>query len=248
MSQNIFDNPVFFSSYQELREGANYNDLLEQPAMAALVPDLTGKSVLDIGCGYGRNCLTFSQKAASVTGIDISSRMLNVAMKENCGGNIRYLCMDMEELDRLDGEYDFIYSSLAFHYAENLDKLLSDCHRILKKDGILLFSQEHPIATASINTDYRYVKDEEGNVFFKVADYQKEGVRHVRWFVDDVIHQHRTFSTIVNSLSEAGFIIEKCVEPCPGKKEIRKLPRLRNEIIKPSFIIFKARKGETQCL
>ena len=39
-SQNIFDDEVFFEGYRELREGANFNDLLEQPAMDALLDDV----------------------------------------------------------------------------------------------------------------------------------------------------------------------------------------------------------------
>ena len=50
-NQNIFDNKIFFDSYMNLRDGANFNDLLEQPAMRALLPDISGMDILDIGCG-----------------------------------------------------------------------------------------------------------------------------------------------------------------------------------------------------
>ncbi len=50
--QNIFDNETFFEGYKSLRElDTNYNDLLEQPTMRKLLPDLMGKAVLDLGCG-----------------------------------------------------------------------------------------------------------------------------------------------------------------------------------------------------
>ena len=99
-NQNIFDNKVFFDSYMNLRDGANFNDLLEQPAMRALLPDISGMDILDIGCGFGANCLEFSYKAHSVTGIDISQRMLEVAEKMNCGGNIKYMKLSMEDTAR----------------------------------------------------------------------------------------------------------------------------------------------------
>ena len=72
--QNIFDNETFFNGYKQLRENdANYNDQLEQPAMNELLPDVFGKTVLDLGCGYGHNCLGFVRKGAiSVIGIDIA--------------------------------------------------------------------------------------------------------------------------------------------------------------------------------
>ena len=242
ISQNIFDDPDFFSGYRELREGLNYNDLLEQPAMEALLPPLDGKRVLDIGCGYGRNCLAFSEKARQVVGIDISQRMLNVACKESSAANISYIRMDMAELSSLSGHFDFVYSSLAFHYCLDLERLMRDIYALLKPEGILLFSQEHPITTAAVNTEKRYIKDEEGNVFFKIADYQDEGLRHVRWFVDDVEHQHRKISSIVNAIVDSGLSILSCTEPRPDKAAIRRLPALQRETVKPSFIIFKCIK------
>ena len=47
MTRNIFDDSVFFNGYMELRRsGVNYNELLEQPAMRAMLPELHGKAVL----------------------------------------------------------------------------------------------------------------------------------------------------------------------------------------------------------
>ena len=90
MKQNIFDNENFFNGYRELRNsGTNLNDLLMQPAMEETLPDLKGKTVLDIGCGYGHNCLEFINKGAKkVVGTDISEKMLAVAKKESAHPNI----------------------------------------------------------------------------------------------------------------------------------------------------------------
>ena len=74
MEQNFFDNETVFRGYCELRDTeSNCNTLMEQPEMARLLPDLRGKRVLDLGCGFGHNCIDFIDRgAASVTGIDIS--------------------------------------------------------------------------------------------------------------------------------------------------------------------------------
>ncbi len=68
--QNIYDDPVFFEGYRKLRGNPDSaNALQEKPALFALSPDLGGKSVLDLGCGYGENCATFigwEQKKLSV--------------------------------------------------------------------------------------------------------------------------------------------------------------------------------------
>ena len=90
--QNIFDNETFFSGYKALRDSdCNANNLIEQPAMRKLLPDLNGKSVLDLGCGYGHNCIDFVNRgAARVVGIDISEKMLAVAKEESSHGKIEY--------------------------------------------------------------------------------------------------------------------------------------------------------------
>lgn len=95
--QNIFDNDTFFRGYKELRKNdANYNIQLEQPAMRKLLPNVKGKFVLDLGCGYGCNCLDFIKRGAEgVIGVDISEKMLEIAMSESSDARIQYIRMSM---------------------------------------------------------------------------------------------------------------------------------------------------------
>ena len=82
-NQNIYDNQEFFDGYKKLRGNASAaNDIVEKPALFSLAPDLHNKSVLDIGCGYGENCVQFLKLGATkVTGLDISAKMLEIAKK-----------------------------------------------------------------------------------------------------------------------------------------------------------------------
>ncbi len=58
--QNIYDDPSFFDGYQKLRQNPSAaNDLVEKPALFSLLPDVAGKAVVDLGCGYGENCRNF---------------------------------------------------------------------------------------------------------------------------------------------------------------------------------------------
>ena len=67
--------------------------------------------------------------------------------------------------------------------------------------------------------------DENGNkLYMNLANYGVEGERESVWFVDNVKKYHRTFSTIVNSLIEAGFTIEKMIEPLPTEELVEKYP------------------------
>lgn len=58
--QNIYDNSTFFEGYKKIREKkSNANDLFETPALFSLLPDLQGKTILDLGCGVGGHCFEF---------------------------------------------------------------------------------------------------------------------------------------------------------------------------------------------
>ena len=244
-NQNIYDNETFFEGYKALRAGeTNYNDLLEQPAMAKMLPDLNGKSVLDLGCGYGHNCIDFVQRGAeSVVGIDISEKMLSVAKTESKHEKIQYLNMSMTDISQLDDKFDLIYSSLAFHYVKDFDSFAKDMFSVLNKDGQLLFSQEHPIITATIDGNGHFNKNIKGKrVSYTFSNYNEPGERKVHWYVDGVIKYHRTFSDVINALAKAGFVIEEVCEPVPEPWAVEKLPTIVKEYIKPNFLIVKARK------
>lgn len=245
MTQNIFDDEKFFSEYMDLRlHKKNYNDLMEQPEMSRLLPDIRNKDILDIGCGYGYNCLHFAEnEAAHVTGIDISERMLEIARQKSAHPMITYLRMDMAELGSLKKTYDLVYSSLAFHYAEDFHALIHNIYKLLKPGGILLFSQEHPLVTASDHGKNHYNYDENGAcVSYTFSDYGREGKRSGFWYVDNVENYHRMMGTIITTLAHIGFIVEDLVETLPDPHALQERPDMVKEFIKPSFLIIRARK------
>ncbi len=77
-TQNLYDDQAFFEGYKKLRDNLySANNLEEKPALFSLAPDLHGKRVLDLGCGYGENCKAFCDLGASyVLGVDLSEKML----------------------------------------------------------------------------------------------------------------------------------------------------------------------------
>lgn len=242
--QNIYDDPIFFDGYQRLRSDPSAaNEIVEKPALFSLAPDLRNRSVLDIGCGYGENCVSFLKMgASSVTGLDISTKMLAVAERENALPNIRYINKSMTDLDELTERFDVVFSSLAVHYIEDLDKLVTDIYGLLDQGGHFIFSQEHPLTTAPSTQNYWTRKEENEHIHYNLTTYALEGERKVTWIVDGVIKYHRTMSSIINSLINAGFIIDKILEPVPGKEIVEQYPWYKKNIHKPDFLLIKAKK------
>jgi len=244
MSHNFFDNDAVFEDYKELRsKTVNYNNLIEQPSMKLLLPDLKNKMVLDMGCGFGINCIDFIKMgAAKVIGIDISEKMLSVARTENANENIQYIRLDMNKINEIDCKFDFVYSSLALHYIVDFEKLIQKVHDILNNNGVFLFSQEHPMTTAPL-TGPTWIKDEQGiKISSPISNYLENGERNLKWKNKNKITYHRSFSVIMNSLVENGFSILKIVEPAPTAQVLEIAPYMYDEIHRPTAIIIKTKK------
>lgn len=98
-------------------------------------------SVLDIGCGSGRDSIFFAKKGFNVTGIDISNEALEKAKqsakKEDL--KIKFELMSAERLSYKDEIFDGVYSNAVLHFTE-LKKSSEEIYRVLKKNGICLLS------------------------------------------------------------------------------------------------------------
>lgn len=244
--QNIYDNEIFFEGYSRIRDNkANANNLFEIPALFSMMPDLRGKKVLDLGCGFGEHCRRFIEEGADqVTGLDISKKMLAVAKKENDDPRIVYINMPMEDIGQLNERFDVVVSSLAFHYVEDFGGIVKNIYKILREGGTFIFSQENPLCTCHSGGD-RWTRNEKGEkIYVNLANYGAEGERESVWFVDHVKKYHRTFSTIVNTLIEAGFTIEKMIEPLPTERMLEEYPEYGDLLHKPDFLLVKAKRND----
>lgn len=240
---NFYDNEDFFQGYMNIRkQQLNYNNSIEEPSMIEIIGDISNKTILDLGCGTGELSKRLSENAQNILGIDISQKMLNVANEKNSRSNIEYKNLSLENISILNQKFDVIVSSLAFHYVENFQKLITDISRLLKKRGSLIFSQEHPMLTAYIG-ERNWISDPEGNkLYWPVSNYNDEGPRYETWFIEDVQKYHRTLSTIINTIIEKGFEIEKISESKADDELIKTDKKFLNGKNISNFLFIKARK------
>ena len=243
--QNIYDNKTFFDNYMQLREReVNANNLFEIPTMNRLLPDLKGKKVLDLGCGTGERCMDYIRRGAKeVIGVDISRNMLNVAEKENNDPRITYRNIPMEDIGGIDETFDVVTSSLAFHYVADFQGVVKRVHTLLCEGGIFLFSQEHPFSTCYSGNGDRWTRSADGKkIHANISHYCVEKWNDSTWFVEGVRRYHRMFSTVINTLAEAGFRILRMEEPYPTEELLQKYPEYYHLLHKPDFLFVKAQK------
>jgi SAM-dependent methyltransferase len=242
MTQNIYDNPEFFAGYSRLgRSLEGLDGAAEWPALRALLPDLRGHRVVDLGCGFGWFCRwAREQGAAEVLGIDVSENMLARARADTADPAITYLIADLERVELPEAAFDVAYSSLALHYIENLERLLATVHRALAPGGRFVFSAEHPIFTAPMQPGWSI--DADGRKSWPVDSYLCEGPRRTDWLAKGVLKQHRTLGTYLNLLLRLGFALAHVEEWGPTDEQIAAHPSWAEERQRPMFLLVAARR------
>jgi len=242
MTQNIYDNDEFFQGYSGLPRSVGGLDAApEWPVLRALLPDLQGRRVVDLGCGFGWFCRWAREQGAGIVlGIDVSRKMLARAVEATSDPAIAYTRADMEVLELQPASFDVVYSSLALHYVEKLDRLMSIVCRSLAPGGSFVFSVEHPIFTAPSVPGWS--TNSAGRKIWPVDNYLDEGPRRTNWLTKGVIKQHRTLATYINMLVRIGFAISHVEEWGPTPDQIAATPAWADARQRPPFLLIAARR------
>ncbi len=242
MKENIYDKDTFFEKYAQMtRSQKGLSGAGEWQYFRSLLPDFKDKKVLDLGCGYGWHCIyAMENGAASVIGIDISNKMLEIARQKTSFPEVEYRKCAIEDIDFAEESFDIILSSLAFHYIEGYDALIKKLHKILKPEGALIFTVEHPVFTAEGSQDWSY--DANGVIqHFPIDNYYYEGKRDTVFLGEKVVKYHRTLTTYLNTLLANGFVITHIVEPKP-LEDMLDNPGMLDEMRRPMMLIISALK------
>ena len=130
------------------RIAARYEAAMNRPLFPlevgyALMGNLRGKRVLDVGCGNGENSLLFARWGADVTGVDISAGAIALAKTRaaqfGLSANTRFLVMPFEEVAQAEAQFDVVWSAAFLHHVLNsLDAVVSLLHDNVKSDGLVV--------------------------------------------------------------------------------------------------------------
>lgn len=111
---------------------------------------LSGREVLEVGCGAGGHSALFSQHGARVTAMDITperARSTNHKfglMRNGTFGGGLAIRADAEVLPFTDNTFDLVYSNGVLHHTEDTAACVRECFRVLKPGGeaiIMLYSK-----------------------------------------------------------------------------------------------------------
>jgi SAM-dependent methyltransferase len=246
MAQNIYDDAEFFAAYSNLRRSVyGLAGAPEWPYLRAMLPDMSGCRVVDLGCGFG----WFSRWAAevgatSVLAIDLSEKMLDRARAHTADVRITYRQADLDVVDLPAESFEVAYSSLALHYLADLPRFMSTVGRAVVAGGSFVFSIEHPVYSAPSSPGF--VTDATGHVTWPLDSYSVEGPRTTDWLAPGVVKHHRTITTYLDCLQRAGFQLEHFCEWQPTADEIAAFPDWATDLDRPQFLLVGASKTRTQ--
>jgi 2-polyprenyl-3-methyl-5-hydroxy-6-metoxy-1,4-benzoquinol methylase len=185
-------------------EGDFVRRYLLNPAIFAALGDIRGQRILDAGCGQGYLSRLCAKQGASVTGIEPASAQYAYALRreqaEQLG--IVYLQADLSIWLPTPSMFDYVVANMVFMDIPDYLPALHNCIAALKTSGLLIFSLLHPCF------------EEPGAEWWKKGHVETRDYLQERVVKQDYGHFiHRPLSTYLNSIIQAGCVLQSVLEP-----------------------------------
>lgn len=203
-----------------------------------LLGHLSGKRVLELGCGAGQNVVAAAKQGAHAIGLDFASDQLAAAKRlaEREKVRVELHHCDLADLAFLRGEsIDVVFSAYALGMVEDLNRVFRQVHRVLKQGGPLVFSLPHP-ATHLIDPDHP-----EQPLLARRSYFDRTSVDY-DWEGTPLSHHHHTVGDLFTGLARANFRVDAVVEPEPAPEGRRSDHWREAYLFVPPTLVLRARK------
>ena len=218
-----------------------YAPALIEPELTRLIGDVRGKKILDAGCGEGVYSRYLKKLGASVVGIDGSEKMVRFARERD--PDMEFKVVDLlGGLDFEDLSFDAVVSSGVLMSLPQLDTFLSESFRILKNQGLLSISVNHPAFSNPTMRLYqpmwaKLLRRPIAGLAYSYFETSTGSSDANAWPL-----YHRTIEEYVDAFRKHGFQIDRITEPHDLPKEILAKNNVEYATRLPRFIFFKLMK------
>lgn len=225
-------------TYERARSREDSLDrLVEWPAQRDLLGDVTGLSLLDLGCGNGGKLAELvGDGAGSAIGVDASGNFLSAPP-----AGLELIQGDLNEFESMPGvagrNFDRILFLQSFGYAKDPVHTLQSARAMLANDGFILLTRTHPIRYAVERTEQNGTSL--GEEYFSTGAYTYNS-----GWNEQISLTKRTYtiSDLINVFSAAGLWIETAIEPHLSEDARRRYPHKQEWMNKYlGILIFKLR-------
>ena len=131
----------------ELARTGDARNYFIMPNMLRFMGDVTGKRILDLGCGEGGYSRALAKKGASLVSVDCSRRAIEyaVSLADEEGLSIEHYIRNSNDLfDIASEEFDIVLCSMMLMDCEDFEGTLREAYRVLEPGGRLFASVLHP--------------------------------------------------------------------------------------------------------
>ncbi len=222
------------SEYSEKIEEGSVGQEMVEPLLNR-IGDCSGISVLDLGCGQAWLCDHLAKRGANLVGVDGSDRLIDRARE--LYPHLEFHVFDLVQgLADFDCTFDLVVSNMVVMDLPRIDRVFRNVFEVLWPTGRFLMTLPHPCFF-----NQKSCQDESGKWYKKVTGYLVEEVWRINSFGGHN-HYHRSLSSYINALSEAGLIVSWLHEP-PHQSESERIDR---EFLKtlPVFILIEAVRSD----
>lgn len=226
--ESMYD--AFAEEFADHAEGSSYNALYDRPALLELLGDVSGKDVLDAGCGPGLYAQELVRRGAQVTAFDSSAEMVRLA-QARVGGTAQIRQGSLAApLDWVaDESQDVVLMALVLHHLEDRATGFRELFRVLRPGGRVVLSTVHP------TSDWL----RHGGSYF--TSEAIEETWHGTW---QVRYWRQPLGAWCDEFTDAGFVIERLVEPRPVPEMADRFPEHHEHLQRqPEFLAFRLRKA-----
>ena len=118
---------------------------LDEVVTRKVLGGLRCKSILEIGCGTGKNTRLFAQIGAQVKALDFSEAMIAQAQRKSSARNVEFIVADLTQRWPVDDDsVDLISCNLVLEHIADLNRVFAEAARVLTPGGKLFVSELHP--------------------------------------------------------------------------------------------------------
>ncbi|MEK7777415.1 MAG: class I SAM-dependent methyltransferase [Chloroflexota bacterium] len=212
--------------------GTDFQRDLIFPHVLRLLGLKKGDRLLDVACGQGAFCRAADKLGASVTGVDASSQLIQLARQRSVK-RIRYLVGDARQLDTLPADsFDAVACILAIQNIDPIEPVFAGCSRLLRPGGQMVIVMNHPSFRIPRQSGWGW--DEQRKLHYRWIDHyltaSKIPIQIHPGSAPNVVAWtfHRPLQDYVGAMVNGGLLIT-ALEEWPSHKASQPGPKARAE-------------------
>jgi len=206
------------SWYDELlKDDDSYQAKVILPNLLRFLDLKKGEQLYDLACGQGYFANVFAHVGANVVASDLSKKLIETAKKNSKEKVLYYITPAHRAQFLKDNSIDTVVIVLAIQNIENVNEVLVECKRILKKDGRIVFVLNHPAFRVPQASDWYFENGVQSRIISKYLSESKltidmtPGEKNPKKKIS-TISFHRSLQYYVKLFSKNSFTITRLEE------------------------------------